>query len=244
MIDIHSHIIYGVDDGPSTISQSLSMIREAEKLGISMIVASPHYHENIFNLEHAEENYQQLVYLTRDYEVTIAMGYEVFVNPFSRTYLKDYRKLSLDKSGIILLEFPYNSNVHACFDVITNLRKQRITPVITHIERNRNFLKEIHYLQEFIKAGCYIQVDSASIAGVYGLKIKEFTKKLLHLKLVDVVASNAHYPEDYTNWYAQAYNNVSNWVGGEQARLLFHDNAKNILDIKYIQEFSYQNIIE
>ncbi|MHB8062190.1 MAG: tyrosine-protein phosphatase [Ruminiclostridium sp.] len=243
MIDIHSHIIFGVDDGPSTITQSLNMIKEAERLGIGLIVASPHYHETVYDLERVEENYQELLYRASDYDVTINMGYEVFVNPNNQALIKNRKKLSMSRSGLILFEFPFNANPQECIEMVCKIRLQKIIPVIAHIERNRVFLNRIEYFVAFIKAGCYIQIDAASIVGVYGSRIKEFSKKLIQLKFVDMVASNAHCAADYLNWYAKAYNNVSQWVGKEAASMLFHDNAKNILESGNSDDLVYKNIL-
>ncbi len=243
MIDIHSHIIFGVDDGPSTITQSLNMVKEAERLGISLIVASPHYHETVFDLERVEDNYQELLYRARDYNVTINLGYEVFVNPINQLLIKNRKKLSMSKSGIILFEFPFNASPQKCVEMVCKIRLQKIIPVIAHIERNRVFLNKFEYFVAFIKAGCYIQLDAASIVGVYGFKIKEFSKKLLQMNFVDMVASNAHCAEDYVSWYTQAYNNVSQWVGNEAASVLFHDNAKNILESGNSDDLAYKNIL-
>lgn len=243
MIDIHSHIIYGVDDGPSCIEQSLNMIKEAERLGIGLVVASPHYHETIFDLERVEENYQELLYRARDYDVTINIGYEVFANPSNQALIKNRKKLSMSKTGIILFDFPFNASPQKCVEMVCKFRLQKIIPIIAHIERNRKFLNKIEYFVAFIKAGCYIQIDAASIAGVYGSRIKEFSKKLLQMNFVDMVASNAHCAADYADWYKQAYNNVSQWVGKEEASVLFHDNAKNIIECGNKDDLTYKNIL-
>ncbi len=243
MIDIHSHIIFGVDDGPSTIMQSLDMVKEAERLGISVVVATPHYHETVFNLEYVEENYRELLYKARDYDVTINMGYEVFANPINQALIKHRKKLSIGKSEIILFEFPFNICPQKCIEMVCMFRLQKIIPVISHIERNRVFLNKIEYFVALIKAGCYIQLDAASIVGIYGSQIKDFSKKLLQMDFVDMVASNAHCANDYVDWYMQAYNNVSQWVGKEKASLLFHDNPKNILDSGNSDDLAYKRVL-
>lgn len=243
MIDIHSHIIYGVDDGPSNIAQSLNMIKEAERLGIGVIVASPHYQESVYDTERVEENYQELLYRAGDYDVKINMGYEVFANPVNQALIKNRKKLSMSKSGIILFEFPYNATPQNCIEMVCKFRLQKIIPVIAHIERNRIFINKFEYFVAFIKAGCYIQLDCASIVGIYGSKIKEFSKKLLQMKFVDMVASNAHCADDYVNWYAQAFKNVSCWIGKEEASVLFHDNAKNIIESGNSDDLAYRNIL-
>jgi len=243
MIDIHSHIIFGVDDGPSTITQSLNMIKEAERLGIGLIVASPHYHETVFDLERVEENYRELLYRASDYDITINIGYEVFANPINQALIKNKKKLSMNKSEIILFEFPFNASPQKCVEMVCKFRLQKIIPVIAHLERNRTFINKIEYFVELIKAGCYIQIDAASIAGVYGFRIKEFSKKLLQMRFVDMVASNAHCAADYVEWYTKAYNNVSQWVGKEEASVLFHDNVKSILDGGNSADLIYRNIL-
>jgi protein-tyrosine phosphatase len=243
MIDIHSHIIHGVDDGPSNITQALKMVKEAERLGISLIVASPHYQETVFDLESVEENYQELLYKAQDYEVAITLGYEVFANPNSNAFLKDRKKLSINRTGAILFEFPFNAQPQKCIEMVWKFRIQKITPIIAHIERNRAFINKFEYLVAFIKAGCYIQIDAASIAGVYGSRIKEFSKKLVQMRFADVVASNAHCSADYVEWYSEAYKNVSNWAGKEEASLLFHDNVKNILEGGSNDNLAYKNIL-
>lgn len=243
MIDIHSHIIHGVDDGPSNITESLRMIKEAERLGISQIMAAPHYQESIFGLERVEENYQELLYRAQDYDVVINLGFEVFVDPNNHSYFKNRKKLSLNKSGVILLEFPFNAPPSKCVDMVWKFRVQKITPVIAHMERNRSFINRFEAFVAFIKAGCYIQLDAASIAGVYGLKIKDFSKRLLQMKLADMVASNAHCAHDYADWYSEAFKNVSNWVGKEEAGILFHNNAKQILDGRSSDELVNRNIL-
>lgn len=241
MIDIHSHIIFGVDDGPSIITQSLNMVKEAERLGIGLIVASPHYHQTVFDLERVEENYQELLYRASDYDVTINMGYEVFANPNNKALIKNRKKLSISKSGIMLFEFPFNTSPQQCIKMVRKFRMQKIIPVIAHLERNRVFLNKFEYFVALIKAGCYIQIDAASIVGVYGSKIKEFSKKLLKMDLVDMVASNAHCAADYVDWYTLAYINVSQWVGKEEASVLFHDNARSILESENGDDLAYKN---
>ena len=230
MIDIHSHIIHGVDDGPSNIEQSLWMVEEAEKLGIQIVIATPHYQENVFEADRVKENYQELLFRARDYDVVIKTGYEVFINPFNPVIAAGVGRLTLAKTRQMLFDLPFNVKPAYCFDVFGKLRLENIIPVIAHPERNRNFLNNYKGLVNFIKAGCMIQVDAASIAGVYGIRVKEFSKQLIAYNFVDMVASNAHYAEDYARWYMEAYQNVIRWAGQYYAHNLFYKNAKSMLD--------------
>lgn len=230
MIDLHSHIIFGVDDGSSSIEQSIKMIEEAEKQGIRIIIATPHYHEAIFEHKRLEENYQELMFKAQQYDVAIKIGYEVFVDPFNPSAMKGKKRLCLNRSGRILIEFPFNVKPANCLEAIRRLQLGNYIPVIAHPERNRSFLNCFGDLVTLIKAGCMIQIDAASIAGVYGIRVKEFAKKLIQMNFADVVASNVHHPGDYTKWYMKAYNNVANWAGQESAIRLFYLNARVMLE--------------
>lgn len=230
MVDVHSHIIFGVDDGPSCIEQSIKMVQMAAKLGIKNIVASPHFHEPIFSLNKLEENYQELLSGTRHLEVDISLAYEVFVNPENQGQVINPKKLRKNDSGIILLEFPFGIIPQKCIESICGINLQNFTPVVAHIERNRAFFNDIGSIVALVKAGCFLQVDAASIAGAYGSRVKEFSKRLIQLRLVDLVASNAHCAEDYEQYYMAAYANVVRWAGTEAAEMLFDTNPGSILN--------------
>lgn len=237
MIDVHSHILFGVDDGPSCIEQSVEMLKEAQRIGIRSIIASPHYNDPIFNLSRAEENYKELVSRAKEYDVTLYMSCEVFINPDNPVQIRNRREFDLNRAGIIIFEFPFGMNSKKCIGGIHKISLQNVMPVIAHVERNRSFINDFSSVVSLIKAGYYIQVDAASIVGVYGSRIKEYSKKLIQMGLVDMVASNAHCVGDYANWFREAYRNVSNWIGNDEAGMLFLDNAKNLLEYKYVNKF-------
>ncbi len=224
MVDIHSHIIYGVDDGPSTISESLSMIECAERVGVTIIIATPHIHELFFNIERLTENYQELLYKSREHKVSIKLGYEVLICPQNDEEYDDLY-FTLDGTRNILFELPFNLLPQNGFEIIYNIRLKDRIPILAHPERNRNFLKSSNELNGYINAGCLIQIDAASIIGVYGRSVQSFVKKLICGNKVDFVASNAHCTRDYSEWYMAAYRMVAKWTGKENALRLFSCNA-------------------
>lgn len=234
MIDVHSHIIFGVDDGPSSLEQSVKMLKEADSIGIRTIVAAPHFHETVYELERVENNYQELLYRAKAYDVDIKLAYEIYVEQGANFHFINRVKSGLDKSGLMLFEFPYRVSPEKCVESVYELNLHKIVPVIAHIERNRSLLRDFGSVVSLIKAGSYIQVDAASILGVYGRKVREYTKKLIRMRLVDMVASNAHCAEDYSKWYLEAYSTVVRWAGKETAVMLFHSNAEKILDENHV----------
>ncbi|MCR4435374.1 MAG: phosphoesterase [Clostridiales bacterium] len=230
MIDIHSHVLFNVDDGPSNLEESVKMVREAERLGIQVIIATPHFQENIFNGDNVYDSYQELVHRVRNMDVEIKLGYEVFITPNVPLINKTKKRLTLNNTSYLLFEFPFSGVPVYGHETIYKLQLDNITPIIAHPERNRTFLKNFGRLLDFRQTGCLVQVDAASIAGVYGRHVRRFVKQLVKMDLVDFVASDAHYARDYAAWYGEAYNSVCRWAGKEYADRLFHKNAEAIVN--------------
>lgn len=229
MIDIHTHLIFNVDDGSPTIKESIRMVLEAEKVGIKAIVATPHFHENIYNTDKVFENFNELRARVADCGVELYLGCEAFISPFLPELLKEQRLLPLAGSGYVLFELPPDSIPVYSNEVVYKMNLQDKVPVLAHPERNRNFVKNFNSFLNFIEWGCLIQIDAASIIGVYGMEVKSFVKKIIKLKMVHFAASDAHCADDYVNWYKAAYDNVCRWSDEEYADTIFNKNPGKII---------------
>jgi protein-tyrosine phosphatase len=230
MIDIHSHILYGVDDGSPTMEESVKMLKKAHELGITTIFATPHYQENLFNLEGITQRFLEVVEKAWEYGITLKPGSEVYINPFIDRLVKEKKILLLNRSDYILLELPYESIPLYVFELIYKLQLQRISIILAHPERNVNLIKDFSIFSNFLERGCMMQVDAGSIAGAYGTAVEQYTKRLVKLKLVHFIASDAHCAKDYEEWYLKAHTKVCRWAGSEYADKLFLSNPKLILD--------------
>lgn len=229
MIDIHCHVVHGVDDGPSSIQQSIRMVMEAEKLGIKKIIATPHFHEGIFGSKQVQSEFDDLKKRMDGCGIDLFLGHEVFLQPNIPELIQSGKHLTLGNSGYILLELPYDTIPIYAYDVIYKLHLENIMPIIAHPERNIPFVKNIHSFIHFIEKGCLIQIDAGSVVGAYGKKSKAFAKKILQLQLVDFVASDSHCAEDYNHRYPQAYQKIMGWVGEKYSKKLFYENPEMIL---------------
>ena len=230
MIDIHSHIINGVDDGSPTMEESEKMLKKASELGITAIIATPHYQEHLFHLDGLEQRFLQTAEKAWSYGITLKTGSEVYINPFVDRLVHENKLLLLNRSDYLMLELPYESIPLYTFDVIYKLQLQRISIIIAHPERNVNLIRDFSLLAGFLERGCMMQVDAGSIAGAYGTAVEDYTKKLIKLKLVHFVASDAHCAKDYEQWFLRAYKKVCRWAGSAYADKLFISNPKLILD--------------
>ncbi|MGI6776626.1 MAG: tyrosine-protein phosphatase [Acetivibrionales bacterium] len=232
MVDIHSHLIFGVDDGACSYDESLKMLEQARKQGIRTIFATPHFHKNVFESEKAGEYFQELLWRASDINIDIRLGYEVFLNSAEDNVLLNKSRLTLGKSGYMLVELPLYAGKEAACNIIHNLKLEGITPIIAHPEREIRLLNNFYSFLSLVKAGCLIQVDTASILGVYGWRIKEFARWIIQKDMADIIASNAHCPQDYSERYIKAYNKVVKWTNPECAEKLFKINPGKVVNKK------------
>lgn len=230
MIDIHSHIIYDVDDGPSTIRDSICMVLDAGKLGINTIVATPHYNKALYDDYYVSHNFKELTSRVKDCNIDLYCGYEVFLTKDTAYDISENSDLTLNKSRYLLFELPFDNIPEYTRSVLRTLNFNNFTPILAHPERYRKFIKNFSEFISIVELGCLIQIDAASIIGVYGNEVKKFAKKLLKLDMVHCVASDAHCSSDYLNWYIPAYEQVKAWAGREKADELFNLNPKLIIE--------------
>lgn len=230
MIDIHCHIIHGVDDGPKNIMDSIRMILEAAQVGITAIVVTPHYHKGIYNSDLVLDHFYELKSRTDDFGIDLYLGYEVFLSTALSDVLKDKNKYTLNNSQYLLFELPFDVIPVEINKTIFRLHSEKIVPILAHPERYPYFVKSIDKFIDVVETGCLVQVDAASIVGLYGNKVKNFTKKLIKYNMVHFIASDAHKPGDYINYYKKAYEQVSEWFGAEFSKDLFLHKENFILN--------------
>ena len=231
MIDIHSHVIFDIDQGPSSLEQSVRMIYEAEEVGIKAIIATPQYNELNFNIQKVFDHFNELKLKIECCNVKLILGYEISTDSASFKNISNLKALTLGNSKYILLEFPNTGLPAYCFIAMKKLIQQGYQPILAHPESNINFQNNISLLLSFKELGCLIQVDAASTIGIFSEKIRNFTRLLLFSDIVDFVASNARASFGYSEWFLKSYKKVSQWIGGEKADKLFSSNADVIMDI-------------
>lgn len=229
MIDIHSHLVFSVDDGPSTIKESVRMVLEAEKLGIREIIATPHFNDQLYHPETTLENFQALESRVADFDVKLRLGHEVNIDVFMSGTNRELKGMTLDSSAYLLFELPFDHIPAYSSELLYKFHLKKIIPILAHPERYRIFQKNFDSFIKFIESGCMVQIDAGSVAGAYGTEAKNFAQKVIKLNLAQFVASDAHCADDYKDWYLAAYNQVKRWAGHEYTEQLFYQTAKSIV---------------
>jgi protein-tyrosine phosphatase len=196
MIDIHSHILPGVDDGASTIEDSLDMARSAHLRGIQKIIATPHYGNGRFQVSRDQVDYQmnELEERLRDEQIPIEVfpGHEVRI---TRDLIEDVlsgKVLTLANSNYLLVEFPHNEVPKFTDEIVHELTLLGIVPIIAHPERNIEIANNPDVLADLVELGALTQITSHTLIGQFGKKGVSICNELCNRNLVHFIASDAH----------------------------------------------------
>lgn len=201
-IDVHSHILYGIDDGSKTIEQSINILKKCEEEGINKMILTPHYIEDTnYNKNNKDKKglFEKLKSEAQKQNINIELylGNEVYANDNIVELLEKNEILTLNNSRYMLIEFPLlNENLND-INIIYNLKLSNITPIIAHPERYEYIT--IDKVIKYIKLGAFIQINEGSLLNYYGKKAKKISKQLLKNRLVHFVGSDIHRINDVNN---------------------------------------------
>ena len=235
LIDLHAHIVPGVDDGAKSFEESLKMLQVAESDGIEAIVATPHVfsaHNTIKDIEKIIEQTRQFLERLNRCQVNLRVlqGAEVFFATNVMEYLKKYGEvLALNGSSYFLLEFPFEFIFPGTRDFIFNVLAEGWIPIIVHPERNKAIQRNPGILYDLVKTGALIQVNAGSLRGIFGNEAQAAAFHLLHHNLVHVIASDAHSPKHRAPELSFVHSTLEN-EGIEIADLLVSGIPQSILD--------------
>lgn len=198
MIDIHSHLLPGIDDGSENLNVSLQMARDAVADGVTHALMTPH-HMNGRYVNHASD----VIKLTADFQtelnnanipLTVFPSQEVRINGDLLSALDDGDILTTDEQGTyILIEFPSDDVPAFTMDMLFQIQQRGLVPIIVHPERNMRLMKEPQLLNDMVSRGAYAQVTASSYVGTFGKAVTAFSEDIIANGLAHLFASDAHH---------------------------------------------------
>ena len=198
MIDLHSHILFGLDDGAATLEQSLEIARAAVEDGIEVIAATPHVREDYPTT--AAEMEQRLAEVRQAVQaegipLDVRSGGEIALDRLAILSPEELRRFGLGGNPTcILIEFPYYGWPLDLGERLFQFRTEGVAPVLAHPERNGDVQADPERLRGLVRSGAVVQVTAASVDGRLGRRAREAAAQLIELELVHLIASDAHAP--------------------------------------------------
>lgn len=226
MIDIHAHLLPGVDDGPETWEETLDIIQRGSSDGIKGVVCTPHvvdYLSEDFEKEFVQK-FQQLKKMVKKERIDISLWFGCEMHYYA-SYDHQSKLATLNGNGrFILLELPFVEIPNDIKETIFKIVLEGKTPIIAHPERNMMIVQKPELLYDLIQQGALLQINAGSLTGNFGRRIKRFTVQLFDHQMVHFVASDCHSSRSRPMILSKAYQMIAKRWGEKRAEQLLREN--------------------
>ena len=238
MIDIHSHIVFDVDDGPKNKAESKALLEEAYAQGVRTIVSTSHRRKGMFETpeDKIAANFHEVQQIAKEVadDLTILYGAEIYYTSDILEKLDKKIIPTLGGTSYALIEFSMTTPYREIHSALNNVLRLGITPVVAHIERYHCLENETKKVQDLINMGCYMQINSSSVLKpkLFGEKYKFMKKRaqfFMEQDLVHFVASDMHNLGPRPPYMQEAYQIISKKYGKAYADALFRENQEILL---------------
>ncbi len=235
MIDLHTHILPGIDDGVKSEDEAVAFARVASEDGIRTLVATPHCKDGFYvnRRDEVVEHVARLRRRLRDETIDLELlpGAEVHICPDLVARVRDGRAPTLGDNGrTLLLELSLTQYPVDLENLVFQLKLAGIVPLLAHPERIRYFQEDVRRYEACVRLGAYGQVTTGSIVGTFGESSRTLSIELLRRRLVHVIASDAHNVRGRPPVLSEAVGVAARWTGETLARRMADDFPRALLE--------------
>lgn len=234
MIDLHCHVLPGIDDGPASMAEALDMCRIAADNGIATLVATPHFRPGS-HTRSSLEVYKKAAELQdaarrEGISIRVLCGAEVTVTPELLHYLSTIEHLTINKTRRYFLAELHGSAPPRWNHFLGSVQRSGFIPILAHPERNAWFLNHYDALVDYVRSGGMVQITAMSLAGLLGEDVFQYCLFLLRNRLVHVIATDAHSRDFRSPVLTDALAAACRVLGEKSARRLVFDNPLAIVE--------------
>lgn len=237
MIDIHSHLLFGVDDGSRTLEESVHVIKKLSEVGYTDIILTPHYINDSTYVSTREENLDVLKRLKvglirNNVNVNLYLGNEIYIDSEIANLLKNNIISSLNDTKYLLIELPMSGENEIYYDVFLDLINMGYKVILAHPERYISFQKDFNKVYELKELGVLLQSNVGSVLGDYGRGAKKTIKRLLKENLITFMGTDIHHNKEEYTFVLKAKKKMGKYLTQKQINNIFENNAKVLLNDK------------
>ncbi|MBR3138190.1 hypothetical protein IKG41_02485 [Candidatus Saccharibacteria bacterium] len=233
IIDTHSHILPGIDDGAKTLSDSIDLINELVEQGVTDIIATPHFVSET-NYTSTRANNSKLLsqlkkeLLAENIKVNLYLGNEIFIEPDIAGLIKKRKVSTMADSRYLLIELPLDSDYPNYEDYFSELIEKGYFVILAHPERYSILQKDFGAAKSLREIGVLFQCNYGSIIGKYGKEAKKLVKKFAKDKMIFVFGSDIHHARG--KYYVEkAIKKLSKYYKPAELRTILSINPNKLL---------------
>ena len=230
MIDFHSHILPNVDDGSTSMEETLKLIQEAKKAGFTKIISTSHYIEYYYECN--EETRKELLNKIRasSLDIDLCLGNEIYLTSEITQLIKEKKASTINNSKYVLFELPMNAKPFNAKETVYRLIENGYTPVIAHPERYSYVQETPEYVEELANMGALFQANFGSVIGLYGKKAEKTVKKLLKEDLIHFLGSDVHRTDQIYTKVPKILKKLNKIISEEKIQELTEINPQKVLN--------------
>ena len=241
MIDIHTHIIFNIDDGCKSLENSLKTIINLRKLGFKKIVLTPHYMQGTKYIANNELKIDKFNILKdevkkHNIDIELYLGNEIYINYNIENLIVNNEIYSVNNSRYLLIELPLYNEINGVMDYLYELKLKGFIPIIAHPERYSYFQKDYKKMDELFDSGILFQSNYGSIIGLYGNDAKRLVKHALKKDMISFMSTDIHNPNfSLINNFDKVVKKIKKIVGEERFKDITYNNALRVIENKTIE---------